>query len=621
MPSTSTTGSGSWVGPAIMAGGTILNALNNKNASSNAANAQTAGEQAAIAEQQREFDLIQQQQAPYRNAGYSGLNALLSMNGLPMVNYSGAASTGGAGTSSTPPSYTSPGSYANGGSPSFGSAGASMPGAMTSTGMETAVNGGYGAYNGGSYDPSTITTGGNTITGDSGGIPLWAKVGAGILGGIVAGPQGALAGYQLASSGDPQSVSFNGQNINTDISKTNLQPTSVTLPKTTLTTPGQIINPATGAPYGASYANTPEGAKALFHEGIANGQMNSEAQNNLMNSFTATKHSRAKFGGPVGDAVMPSVVKVGEDGEETLHMAPGSVGWVEPNPRTLEKARRGKLPRSDGDIPGRMLGGLVGNNMGDGGIANSLAFKRAAIGGGGIAPTQQTPIAQPTMGGVSSNLKLPTYNGAPSSGPVQNAIGSASAATWRPTGSTGGFGSASAPPAYSGPTQQAPTGSGAGVSPSGNPNDPAAGFYDANGQPLQNPGGEAGGYNFRTDPGYNFNYDEGLRAVQQGLGASGLLNSTGAIKEMTRYGQGQADQEFNTIYNRIAGVAGIGQTANQTTNAAGENAANNISNSYGNIGNAGASGYINGANALNNGWNNGVGLYGLSQNGYFNGGG
>lgn len=51
-------------------------------------------------------------------------------------------------------------------------------------------------------------------------------------------------------------------------------------------------------------------------------------------------------------------------------------------------------------------------------------------------------------------------------------------------------------------------------------------------------------------------------------------------RELTRYGQGIADQEFNTYANRLSSLAGVGQTATQSTAAFGQQSANNISGAF-----------------------------------------
>ena len=70
-------------------------------------------------------------------------------------------------------------------------------------------------------------------------------------------------------------------------------------------------------------------------------------------------------------------------------------------------------------------------------------------------------------------------------------------------------------------------------------------------------------YNFQTDPGYRFRFEEGQRALDRGAAARGGLLSGGYARKAIRYGQGFASNEYSNVYNRIAAIAGMGQTANQ----------------------------------------------------------
>jgi hypothetical protein len=72
------------------------------------------------------------------------------------------------------------------------------------------------------------------------------------------------------------------------------------------------------------------------------------------------------------------------------------------------------------------------------------------------------------------------------------------------------------------------------------------------GYPNENPGGVEGGYNFMTEPGYQFRFEEGMRALDRGAAARGGLLSGGYARKAIRYGQGFASNEYANVYNRIA---------------------------------------------------------------------
>lgn len=99
------------------------------------------------------------------------------------------------------------------------------------------------------------------------------------------------------------------------------------------------------------------------------------------------------------------------------------------------------------------------------------------------------------------------------------------------------------------------------------------------------------GYDHTTSPGYQFRMDEGLRGIEGSASARGLLQSGGTLKDIVRYSQGVAADDYNQQFNRQMAIAGGGQQANSTTGSLGAMAANNMGNAYMQAGNARASGY------------------------------
>jgi hypothetical protein len=145
--------------------------------------------------------------------------------------------------------------------------------------------------------------------------------------------------------------------------------------------------------------------------------------------------------------------------------------------------------------------------------------------------------------------------------------------------------------------------------------------------PWQQAGGQAigslaamlqPGYDHTTSPGYQFRFNEGQRAVESGGAARGQLMSGGTLKDLARFGQGIAADDFNQQFNRTASVAAGGQQANTTLGQLGANAATNIGNNFMQAGNARASGYAGQTAAFQNGLSN---LAFLGMNGGFGGGG
>lgn len=124
---------------------------------------------------------------------------------------------------------------------------------------------------------------------------------------------------------------------------------------------------------------------------------------------------------------------------------------------------------------------------------------------------------------------------------------------------------------------------------------------------------------FARDPGAQYRFDQGREAVEGSAASRGMLLSGGTLKALTRYGQDEGSREFSSAYNRwnadrdrrfnrLAGVAGTGQTTAQQVGAAGATAAgemgrntmegaNSRASSYIQSGNARAAGAVGSANA------------------------
>ena len=67
--------------------------------------------------------------------------------------------------------------------------------------------------------------------------------------------------------------------------------------------------------------------------------------------------------------------------------------------------------------------------------------------------------------------------------------------------------------------------------------------------------------NFQTDPGYQFQMQQGLRAVDAGAASQGMLRSGATLKAEDTFGQGLAEQDFTNYYNRLFGLSQLGETA------------------------------------------------------------
>lgn len=105
---------------------------------------------------------------------------------------------------------------------------------------------------------------------------------------------------------------------------------------------------------------------------------------------------------------------------------------------------------------------------------------------------------------------------------------------------------------------------------------------------------------FQQTPGYQFSLRQGERGVTNNLAALGMKNSGAALKALTDYRMGMANQEYGTYMDRLSGASVGGQTTAGNQANLGANAANSMGASMMDAGTARASGYVGGANAWTN---------------------
>lgn len=115
---------------------------------------------------------------------------------------------------------------------------------------------------------------------------------------------------------------------------------------------------------------------------------------------------------------------------------------------------------------------------------------------------------------------------------------------------------------------------------------------------------------FQADPGYQFRMQEGMKALQGSAAARGSLNSGATLKALTKYGQDFATNEYTNAYNRfnadrdrrfnrLASLAGSGQTATNQMQAANTGFGNSMGELAMGLGNARAASHVNQANRMN----------------------
>lgn len=115
-----------------------------------------------------------------------------------------------------------------------------------------------------------------------------------------------------------------------------------------------------------------------------------------------------------------------------------------------------------------------------------------------------------------------------------------------------------------------------------------------NGQPAA----DAAMSTYQTSPGYDWQMKEGLRAVDAGAAANGLLRSGATLKAEQTFGQGLADSDFGNYWNRLQQLSGNGLTAAGGIATAATGGASNIASTDRGAAGADASIYGNTASAL-----------------------
>jgi hypothetical protein len=112
---------------------------------------------------------------------------------------------------------------------------------------------------------------------------------------------------------------------------------------------------------------------------------------------------------------------------------------------------------------------------------------------------------------------------------------------------------------------------------------------------------------YQTSPGYQFQLDQGLRAVDAGAAAKGMLRSGATLKAEQIFGAGLADSDFGNYWNRLNQLSSTGFDAAKGIANAATGAATNTANV--DVGQAGADASIYGNMAKS---------IGTSANGLFN---
>jgi hypothetical protein len=159
------------------------------------------------------------------------------------------------------------------------------------------------------------------------------------------------------------------------------------------------------------------------------------------------------------------------------------------------------------------------------------------------------------------------------------------------------------------------------------------GMYDASGNPTGVTGTGTGylTHQFNAEdlksglaPNYDFMLGQGQEATNRMANVGGGVIGGNALTGLDRYTQDYAGNAYqnaftnyqnqrSNIYNTLAGIAGLGQNAYNTSANTGATAAGQVGNTIQNLGAAQAGGQVGVANALSGGIQNAGNSYMLSQ--------
>lgn len=109
---------------------------------------------------------------------------------------------------------------------------------------------------------------------------------------------------------------------------------------------------------------------------------------------------------------------------------------------------------------------------------------------------------------------------------------------------------------------------------------------------------------FEATPGYQFQLDQGNKAIERSAAARGMTLSAPTLQAHQSFSQGLANQEYGNYLNRLAAMSGSGQTATNQAFAGLQNSAAQQANLLGQAGNAQASSYAATGQAFGSGINN-----------------
>lgn len=87
----------------------------------------------------------------------------------------------------------------------------------------------------------------------------------------------------------------------------------------------------------------------------------------------------------------------------------------------------------------------------------------------------------------------------------------------------------------------------------------------------------------QNQPGYQFNFNQGVNAIQNSASASGMLNSGPLLQQLDSFGQGIASSYYQNYLSNLQGLAGSSTSGNSSVSSAANSLGNSTSGLYDNL--------------------------------------
>jgi len=122
---------------------------------------------------------------------------------------------------------------------------------------------------------------------------------------------------------------------------------------------------------------------------------------------------------------------------------------------------------------------------------------------------------------------------------------------------------------------------------------------------------------FETSPGFEFQQEQGINAIERMAAARGNRLGGATLKEAGRYATGLASQDYGNYMNRLSGMSGTGQTGAAQQGVLGQNYAGAVGQNNAQAAQARGSSYQAQGNIAGNAINSIGNIYGGAMGGYY----